>query len=69
MRADHFEEDEGAYLKERAEAELHRAEAAESEAARRAHYLLAGLYLDRVYFPDSSLPHSENRGWRGNGRY
>ncbi len=37
------------YLLERAEAELDLAQGATHERAVRAHYLLAGLYLDRVY--------------------
>ena len=37
------------YLEERAEAELTLAQAAAHPAAVRAHYLLAGLYLDRLY--------------------
>ena len=37
------------YLEERAEAELSLAQAAAHPAAVRAHYLLAGHYLDRLY--------------------
>ena len=39
------------YLEERAEAELSMAQAAVHPAAVRAHYLLAGFYLDRLYCP------------------
>jgi hypothetical protein len=41
-----FEKD---YLEYRAEAELSLAQAAAHPAAVRAHYLLAGFYLDRLY--------------------
>jgi hypothetical protein len=37
------------YLEERAEAELSMAQAAAHPAAVRAHYLLAGFYLDRLH--------------------
>jgi hypothetical protein len=37
------------YLEERAEAELSMAQAAIHPAAVRAHYVLAGFYLDRLY--------------------
>lgn len=37
------------YFYERAEAELDRAQRAEHPEAVKAHYLLAGYYLDRVY--------------------
>lgn len=40
------------YFLSRAEAELELAQAGLHEAAVRAHYVLAGLYLDRVYGPD-----------------
>jgi hypothetical protein len=39
------------YFYDRAEAELKRAQQAEHPAAVRAHYLLAGHYLDRFYGP------------------
>ena len=41
------------YLLSRAEAELEIAQQATHEGAVRSHYLLAGLYLDRVYGGDS----------------
>jgi len=37
------------YFEKRAEAELECAQQAEHPAAARAHYLLAGFYLDRIY--------------------
>jgi hypothetical protein len=40
------------YLEERAEAELSLAQAAAHPAAVRAHYLLAGFYLDRLHGPE-----------------
>jgi hypothetical protein len=43
-----------AYLEERAEAELSMAQAAAHPAAVRAHYLLAGFYLDRLYCPQGA---------------
>lgn len=39
------------YFLERAEAEIALAQSARHEAAVRAHYELAGYYLDRVYGP------------------
>lgn len=54
---------EKCYLEERAEAELSLAQAAAHPAAVRAHYLLAGLYLDRLYDEGcESPPHSSNDG-------
>lgn len=48
---------ETAYLEDRAEAELALAQAADHPAAVRAHFLLAGLYLDRLHGPgDASVP-------------
>jgi hypothetical protein len=44
------------YLEGRAEAELSMAQAAAHPAAVRAHYLLAGFYLDRLYCPDAAAP-------------
>jgi hypothetical protein len=41
--------DDRAYFEERAEIELQAAEASEHPDAVRAHYLLAGYYLDRVH--------------------
>lgn len=43
--------DDTAYYRSRAEAELALARAADHPDAARAHYLLAGFYLDRVYNP------------------
>lgn len=40
---------EGGYLYRRAEQELEQAQRADHPAAAKAHYLLAGLYLDKVY--------------------
>lgn len=45
--------DDGDYFERRAEAELQLAQAAEHPAVVRAHYLMAGLYLDRLYNPPS----------------
>ena len=39
------------YLTQRAEAELELAQTATHPAAVKAHYLLAGYYLDRIYGP------------------
>lgn len=43
--------DESAYLYQRAEQELELAQRSEHAAAVKAHYMLAGYYLDRVYGP------------------
>ncbi len=52
---------EKSYLEERAEAELTLAQAAAHPSAVRAHYLLAGLYLDRLHDEGcESPPHSNN---------
>lgn len=45
-------QDDTAYFLRRAEAELESAQAATHPAAVRAHYLLAGMYLDLVYGTD-----------------
>lgn len=45
-------QDDTAYFLRRAEAELESAQAATHPGAVHAHYLLAGMYLDRVYGPD-----------------
>ena len=42
-------EDERLYFRERAEAEIQAAQAASHPEAARAHYLLAGYYLDLSY--------------------
>ena len=42
------------YFYERAETELKLAQSAEHPAVVKAHYLLAGYYLDRVYGPDAA---------------
>ena len=44
-------EDERRYFRERAEAEIQAAQAASHPEAARAHYLLAGYYLDLSYNP------------------
>ncbi|HEU0066331.1 MAG TPA: hypothetical protein VFQ57_03725 [Sphingomonas sp.] len=46
-----MEQDDKRYFYHRAEAELERAQNAEHPSAVRAHYLMAGYYLDRVYGP------------------
>ena len=43
--------DDEDYLERRAEAALQLAQNAEHPAVVRAHYLMAGLYLDRLYNP------------------
>ena len=58
------------YFEERAEAELSMAQAADHPAAVRAHYLLAGFYLDRLYSsPEPDAVSTGNPDWRGQGRY
>jgi hypothetical protein len=49
-----MEQDQNSYFLKRAEAELELASSSEHPEVVRAHYLLAGLYLDRVYGPDGS---------------
>ena len=44
-------EDERLYFRERAEAEIRAAQAADHPEAARAHYVLAGYYLDLSYNP------------------
>lgn len=44
-----MDRNETAYLKARADSELELAQQATHPAAVRAHYMLAGLYLDRLY--------------------
>jgi len=46
-----MEQEADSYFYDRAEAELEAAQNAEHPAAVRAHYLLAGHYLDRFYGP------------------
>ena len=46
-------DDERLYFRERAEAEIRAAQAAGHPEAARAHYVLAGYYLDLSYNPDS----------------
>jgi hypothetical protein len=46
--------DDGEYHESRAEEELALAQRSEHPAVVRAHYLLAGLYLDRLYNPGSA---------------
>ena len=43
------DDDDSAYLEARAEAELLLAQASDHPAVVRAHYMLAGFYLDRLY--------------------
>lgn len=63
-------EAEKEYLEERAEAELSMAQAAAHPAAVRAHYLMAGFYLDRLYCSDGvTVAKPDNDGWLGRGRY
>ena len=58
------------YFRERAEAELGMAQAAGHPAAVRAHYVLAGLYLDRIYRPESAdIATPADDRWPGRGRY
>ena len=47
-------DDDRDYFRERAEAELEAAVKAGHPDAARAHYLLAGFYLDRAYNPSAS---------------
>ncbi len=52
-----FDDDpDRAYFYRRAEQELGQAERAENSGAVRAHYVLAGFYLDRVYGADPVEP-------------
>jgi len=44
--------DDSTYYYARAEAEIQRAQSADHPEAVKAHYLLAGYYLDRVYGPE-----------------
>ena len=46
------------YLHDRAEAELKRAQQAEHPAAVKAHYMLAGYYLDRLHGDGEDPPAS-----------
>jgi len=60
-------DDERLYFRERAEAEIQAAQAADHPQAARAHYVLAGYYLDLSYNPAGSsraLAIDEER-WRG----
>ncbi|RSV14736.1 hypothetical protein CA235_11775 [Sphingomonas sp. ABOLF] len=52
-------EDDLQYYYKRAETELERAQSAVDPAAVKAHYLLAGYYLDRVY--NRELPAGHGR--------
>ena len=57
------------YFEKRAEAELSLAQAAAHPAAVRAHYLMAGFYLDRLYCPeDDNVTPAGNSPWREQGR-
>lgn len=55
-----MEPQDDSYLHDRAEAELKRAQQAEHPAAIKAHYMLAGYYLDRLHGGShDTLPSSE----------
>ena len=57
------------YFEKRAEAELSLAQAAAHPAAVRAHYLMAGLYLDRLYCPENeNVMRPSNSLWSEQGR-
>ena len=47
--------DDGEYFESRAEEELALAQRSDHPAVVRAHFLLAGLYLDKLYAPEVSL--------------
>jgi hypothetical protein len=51
-------EDDLQYYYKRAETELERAQRAVDPAAVKAHYLLAGYYLDRVYNRETAAGHA-----------
>jgi hypothetical protein len=51
-------EDDLQYYYKRAETELERAQRAANPEAVKAHYLLAGYYLDRVYNQEASASHA-----------
>jgi hypothetical protein len=51
-----MEPQDDSYLHDRAEAELKRAQQAEHPAAVKAHYMLAGYYLDRLYGGPDETP-------------
>ena len=58
-----MEHDQDSYFLQRAEDELELARKSEHPEVVRAHYLLAGLYLDRVYGPDEAeLARKANSG-------
>jgi hypothetical protein len=58
------------YLEQRAETELAMAQASSHPAVVRAHYMLAGYYLDRLYCSDGAdVVRSGNADWPGQGRY
>jgi hypothetical protein len=59
--------DDAFYLERRAEDELNAAQEANHPAAVRAHYDLAGLYLDRLYgvAPDANSMNLQPRGGTG----
>ncbi len=50
------------YWSHRAEQELENAQRAKHPAAVKAHYLLAGYYLDRLYGPDSDANGTDSKG-------
>ena len=53
--------DDGEYYEIRAEEELALAQRSDHPAVVRAHFLLAGLYLDRLYNPDGADPRAGGR--------
>jgi hypothetical protein len=61
------EQDESAYLETRAEAELSLAQAADHPAVVRAHYMMAGFYLDRLYNPEEEIVREKNALLAGRG--
>ena len=46
--------DDGEYYENRAEQELELAQRSDHPAVVRAHYLIAGFYLDSIYNPDAA---------------
>ena len=51
---------DSAWLEARAEAELGLAQAADHPAVVRAHYMMAGFYLDRLYNPEEEIVRESN---------
>jgi hypothetical protein len=63
------DDEESAYLEARAEAELSLAQSADHPAVVRAHYMMAGFYLDRLYNPEEEIVRESNALLAGRGRY